>query len=437
MTRKLNARPNDRTCHAALRRRGSVYVAVLGVTMIAAMCALLGMRIARQQLKATGQHKDHERAKILAHSAAEQAVAIMNNHSWDVGDWRANFTSGVETPPITFGGGEMSFKLIDEDGELADDPSDPVWIHGIGRVGDAVYVARARARIDAGLPLEFLRAAVHCGRTLSVKTGVSLAVTGAAASTDAEVINEGTIDGSVEAVSLSGSGTVTGTATVPAERKGMPWVNTFSDYVARATQLPYNGDIDTVVMAPGVNEYGGGLNADGVYYIDTGGNDIDVRNSRIHGTLLIDAGPNNEVVIEDQCLIHPYRDDFPSLIIRANNVELELKTKDGVRLLREPPNHHNFNPPGAPYQGHSDSDTVDQYPSGIRGLAHLIADVTIEERILVRGCVVVEGDLEVQKKGEFIHDPHLMLNPPRGYTDRPDSTDMIIEARSWARHPAP
>lgn len=432
----MNMKPKDWRAHAVARRRGAVYIAVLGVTMVAAICAFLGMRIARQQLEVTQQHKDCERAKILAHSATERAVAIMNKQSSGSGNWRHDFTSGVETSPIYFGGGKMSFKLIDEDGDLADGSSDPAWIEGIGRVGDAVWVARARAKIDAGIPLELLRTVVHCSRTLRLDDGGLVTASGGPVSTDDQLINDGRIEGNAEAVRLSGSGSITGTATVPAERKGMPWESTFSDYVSKATQLPYNGDIDTVVITPNVNEYGGSLNPDGVYYLQTGENDLQIKHSRIHGTLLIETGPDSKVVIQDECLIHPYRKDFPSLIVKAGAVELKLKSNGGSRMLRES-NSHNFNPVGAPYQGEADSDRRDKYPNEIQGLVHLIADVTVEERIWVRGCIVVEGEMDVRRNCQFIHDPDLMLNPPLGYTDDPDSTDMIIEARTWSRRPAP
>lgn len=90
-----------------------MYIAVLGVTMIAAICAFLGMHTARQQLEVTQQHKDCERAKVLARSATERAVALMNNYFGGTGNWRNDLTSGVENSSFSFGGGEMSFKLFD------------------------------------------------------------------------------------------------------------------------------------------------------------------------------------------------------------------------------------------------------------------------------------------------------------------------------------
>ena len=117
-----------------------------------------------------------------------------------------------------------------------------------------------------------------------------------------------------------------------------------------------SGNIDKRLLAPGVNDYAGGLNAEGVYYIDTAGNDITIEFSRIHGTLVIDAGTNNKVIIQEECFIQPYRDDFPALIIRAMEVDLKLRSNSGVSTLKEDATGHNFNPTGAPYLGQTDSD---------------------------------------------------------------------------------
>ncbi len=212
-----------------------------------------------------------------------------------------------------------------------------------------------------------------------------------------------------------------------------------TDISAALTEATKNGDLDKIVLAPGVNEYGGGVNADGVYYINTGGNDLAIKNSRIHGTLLIDVGSDKSVYISDECFIHPYRDDFPTLIIKAETVELKVISNGGSDRLDEGDKGHNFNPSGAPYEGQTDGDQNDSYPSEIRGLVHVIGDVSFPDQVLTRvhGVLVVDGELNVDKPCEFIHDRSLMTNPPLGYTDDPTSTDMIIEAQSWTCQPAP
>jgi hypothetical protein len=412
-------------------RRGTLYVAVLGVSMIVAICGLCGIQIARLKLKAVRGAMDSQRARILALSAVDHAASIMDHD----GNWRATYANDVETSSWSLGGDAFVWKLVDDDGDLSDDPSDPVWVYGIGRVGNAEWIQRARARVDAGLPLEFLRTALHCSRLLEVKGGDNLRAVGAPVSTDATLDNDGTIDGDAEALILTGSGAISGTVVVPAERKGVPPPTLFDDYVARATELLYSGKMEKVVLGPGVNEYGGGLNEDGIYYLNAVGDNVELKKVRIYGTLLIDVGPDKKVTIEDECFLRSYRDDFPALIIRAKTVEIKMKSEEGAKRLDESDAGHNYNPSGATYLGEIDADQADSYPSEIQGLVHVIGDVVIKEEVLVRGCMVVQGEVKVEKSCVFIHDPSLMFNPPRGYTSEPDNTGMIIEPQSWSRHP--
>ncbi len=221
-------------------RRGSVYVAVLGVAMIVGIMGLCGMHLARLQLKGVRATNGRQEARILAISAVDHAVSAMNDNA----TWRTDYTNDVEVGPYSFGDNTFSWRLVDEDGDLTDDTTDPLWVYGIGRVGDAVWYVRARARIDAGLPLEFLRTAVHGRSRLTVDSSKTLVVSGAPASTDGLLQNDGLITGDAEAVALAGGGVVTGTTTVPVDPKGVPLRTIFDDYVARATQLSFSGDFD-------------------------------------------------------------------------------------------------------------------------------------------------------------------------------------------------
>lgn len=397
----------------------------MGVAMIVGIIGLCGMHLARLQLKGVQATNGRQEARILAISAVDHAVSMMDDNA----NWRTDYDNDVEVGPYSFGDNTFSWKLVDEDGDLADDPTDPLWVYGIGRVGNAVWVARARARIDAGLPLEFLRTAIHSRSRLLVESTKTLVVTAAPASTDGLLQNEGMVTGDAEAVALSGGGVVTGTTTVGVTPKGVPLRTIFDDYVARATALSFSGDFDKVVLAAGVNEYdGSGLNSDGVYYINTSNNDLSLGRMRLLGTLVVDVGTGT-LTIENNCLMEPYRDDFPVLIVKGA-VDADLQ---GGSLSES----SNFNPPGAPYEGQTDSDKNDSYPSEIRGLMHVIGNVTFGFDAIYRGVCMVDGSVTVSGTPTFVHTPSLMLNPPLGYTDDPESTEMIIDAQSWTCEPAP
>ena len=414
-------------------RRGTIYILVLAVAANLVVMGMAAIYLLRVRMRGVGAEKERREVRRLAYCGVEQAIAMMNNYTAGTGDWRADYTNDQETTPVDMGDGQVSFKLVDEDGDLADDPTDPLWVYGIGRIGDAVWVERAKARVDQGLPLECLRTAVHSHRSLTLPLGTELTVVGAPASTDGTLDVKGTLTGDGEAVDASLGGSVSGTVTVPAESKGMPPRTLFDEYIGRATTLTYSGDLDTIALGPGVNEYdGSGVNTDGVYYLNTGGSDLMIDKVRVCGTLIVDAD-GGEVTI-GTCFMKPCREDLPVLMVKGDLTMHFLSPT----FIEGVPVSHNFNPPGAPYQGVSDSDTTDSYPRGFFGLVHIIGNTTIGNVGTSKGVFVVDGQITIfGQAAQITHDPDLMYNPPLGYANDPNSTAMIIRSGSWSRQAAP
>jgi hypothetical protein len=418
------------------KRQGSIYVAVLGVAVIVAICAMAGMHLARIDLKNAVHNNNLQEAQLLANSSVELAVSSMNCSPTDNNQWRTKFTNNVEPTPVSIGNGAMSFKLVDDDGDLANDSIDSVWIYGYGRVGEAVWVERASARNNRGKPLESLRSALHCSRDLQIGWGQTLTVSGAPASTDSNLLLNGTIVGDVQATSMSGVGSVSGNVEVPATRKGVPWPSVFNDYVARATPIPYTNSLIHVVLAPGVNECGGGVNTRGIYYLNTSNNNVTIQQMRLCGTLVIDAGTGT-VTVNNINLLEPAREEFPVLIIKGNTV-LQPQNDASYPNLSEAAYYHNFNPSGAPYLGAADNDMTDNYPNEIRGLIHVTGNVTISNSGIFHGAILVQGTVTVNGGSpQIIWDPKLIANPPLGYSSNPASTNMILQSQSLSRQASP
>ena len=415
------------------RRRGTIYLLVVAVAANLVVIGLAAIHLARVRVRGVHLEAQRYEAQRLAYSGVEQAIAMMNNYTGGTGNWRADYTNDQETTPLDFGDGQVSFKLVDKDGDLADDATDPLWIYGIGRVGDAVWVERAKARVDQGLPLELLRTTIHSHGSISIPLGAELTVVGAPASTDGTLDVQGTLTGDGEAADASLSGLVSGTTTVPAESKGIPPRTLFDEYIVRATTLTYGGDLNTIVLGPGINEYdGSGANGDGVYYLNTGGNDLTIDTVRVCGTLIVDT--DGGAVTIRTCFMKPCREDFPVLMVKGT-LTMHFLSPTFIEGI---PTNHNFNPPGAPYQGESDSDMTDAYPRGLFGLVHIIGDVTIGNVGTSKGVFVVDGQTTIfAQAAQIMHDPDLMLNPPLGYADDPNSTAMVIRSGSWSRQPAP
>ena len=169
-----------------------------------------------------------------------------------------------------------------------------------------------------------------------------------------DILNEGVIYGDAEARStITNLGTIIGTQTVPVPDKAMPAATVVADYIVLATPITYGmvvgGVIDKQVLSPGNNPWGA-TDPDGVYYIDTLGGDLTIRASRIHGTLIVKCGAGT-VRLETAALLHPYRTDYPTLIVDG---DLEVLLDSGDIPLSEAQWEISFNPIGTPYEGAAD-----------------------------------------------------------------------------------
>ena len=401
-------------------RRGSVYIFILTTAMLISVIGLSAIAIARINTRSETSRRQTDAMKLAA-SAVEAAVTVINVNP----GWRLAYKSGLETTPINFGSGTISWKLVDPDGNLGDDPTDPVSIVGIGRCGRSVWAYGVT--VSGADPLEALNTSLHAGDLVFIKAGKSITCGGAPLSTNGQLQNDGTIYGDAEAGSVGHTGTITGTLTVPAPPKAMPPPGVFALYSGKATVLPYSGNFDKDVLAPGYNSYGGALNGDGVYYIDTGGSDLEIKDSRIHGTLVVRTR-GKKVRVDGQVFLHNYRSDYPVLIIDG---DLELMHASAASDLSEASRATNYNPPGAPYLGETDADQLDRYPNEVWGLIHVRGNLLIRSTAKVRGVIICEGQVTVEDSPKIVHDASIPGNPPEGYTS--PAGELLVAPGSWTR----
>ena len=107
------------------RRRGSVYILVLGMAMLVTVAGLSVLTFARLKGREILWSNHSKEAGVLAEAAVEWALIRLTADT----NWRTTYTNGVETSAVAFGNGTISFKLLDEtDGDLADENADPVRI---------------------------------------------------------------------------------------------------------------------------------------------------------------------------------------------------------------------------------------------------------------------------------------------------------------------
>jgi type II secretory pathway component PulK len=104
-------------------RRGSMYVAVLLTAMIVAVIGISALTITRVELRSAEGAKDTIEARFYAQSALEIGSHLINGDR----NWRTAYSSGVWVAEQSIGTGTYAWKLVDEqDGDLANDPSQPV-----------------------------------------------------------------------------------------------------------------------------------------------------------------------------------------------------------------------------------------------------------------------------------------------------------------------
>jgi hypothetical protein len=410
------------------RRGGYIYLVVMGVAIIVAMIGLSAMMLARMNLKAAQGNKDWNEARLLATTAAEYALAKINNDT----TWRSTHLNNVEYPqspslPIAMGGGTITYKLVDEkDGIIAGNAAagtdkDPVRVYGIGRVGKAVRVHSVNLQ-SAGTALDVLRTAAHTNVNLTAKT-TSYAIDGPLSS-NANIVDTGTIYGDAEAaISIASTVTVIGTKTAPAPNKPMPPATVFDQYVSRATTIPYgnlaSGQINLALLSSASNPYGS-TNAEGIYHIVIPASSVlTLTRSRIKATLLITANNGSTIKTQNALFWEPPQADMPSMILKALSTTATVDFNGWNGVLSESALNINFNPPGTPYNCIEDTDKADDYPVEIRGLFHVISSQTIStiaSSQRVRGCFVTAGPLTIASGAWFRADPNLLQFPPSGYT---------------------
>ncbi len=404
------------------QRRGSMYVAVIGCSLVITVIGVSALLAARVERRAAEGTSDFSVARLYARAAIEKGMyTILSNSAW-----RSTKVSGVWDNNQTFADGTYSLSVIDPiDGDLSDLKSEPVVLTGTGVLRNATYILEATA-MGIPTPLSALGTCLHTGGSVTVESNKKIIVNGAPLSMNGTFNGPGTVTGNVEAGAEGIWAMVFGTKTIPSAAKSLPDASVVDLYIGLATAIANPEIIDKQVLTPGINPWGA-ANPDGLYFIDTGNKDLTIQSSRINGTLVVRCGAGKKVVLIDKVFLHAYRADYPALIVDG---PLEITLKTSSNSLSESSENTNFNPPGAAYQGFTDSDRLDTYPNEVRGLVHVRGTLLMDQTAIVRGTVIAEGNVMVKgNSNQIIYDSALHSNPPMGYVDYM----MQIAAGSWKR----
>ncbi len=418
------------TPDATHRRRGSIYIMVLGTSTamtVIGLSALLAVRIERRGAEGTA---DLSKARFHARSAIEMGLFQIGSDL----DWRTNQTNGnwyVDKPIST---GTFTLEGVDpNDGDLGNNDTDPLVFTGIGTRGDALYSLQVTLTAEVR-PLSCLEVALHANNDLLIM--VSSFITSdqtISANNIVDVATSAIANADVEAVNgITGPGTINGTSTTGITPRAMPDSTVFDFYLdpANATAIDINAipspggtpTISDVVISPISNPYGASLSPNGVYVINCAGQDIYIQNCRIVGTLvLLNPGSISDVLFAVNW--EPAVINYPALLV-SGDMRISLNNAP----LSETTLAVNFNPPGTPYEGVQDTNTTQSYPSVLKGLIYVSGDLTTTVNPVFDGAVVVGGAVNVSNALDLTYQPTFLNNPPPGFTAAPR---MVVTPDSW------
>ena len=416
-------------------RRGTTYVAVMGVALIVGMLGLTSMQIARLETKNALATEDMACARLMAQSAVAYGLARIEAS----GDsWRSDFLHNVLVPNANGvkieDCGTVRFKLWDDDGDLADDTSDTAYLYGYGQAGDAVAVERVTI-MSTGPALTCLDSALTSNKDIDIENGTSSDLTRVetdqtiSSNARLRIYQNSLLDGNGWAGETIGSGSPTGTALEnQTPLKEMPGTDVFDYYVSNGVSIDINSlpldsgyrKLDKLLLSPAANPYGA-THSEGIYVIDCQGQNIEINRIRVVGTLvLLNVGVNSG--IDDPVYMEPAVANYPTLLVQGH-FSLDMAGLLGIEALSEFTAQANFNPEGTPYQGVVDNDFDDNYPSKIIGLVYISQSLDVKDDSTVEGCLVVDGCVIENERRLTVNysDIYQQIPPPGFNSGTPNS----------------
>jgi hypothetical protein len=423
-----------------------VYLAVLGVAMIASMIGVAALHVERTNLRAAAGRDDVARAQAAASSAVELAFTRIKADP----NWRSTYVHGVEVPlngwtPM----GDLAkfkFALIDADGSLVDnvndvnDGNDPVTIRGIGAAGDVTCVTTVVIEPgQRGLNCLEVRT-LHAGGRLRFENDSTLATDQFISSNDRIEVQAGILN--LFLIEIGGShvnGAAWSTGSISnrisqrfpnqSPAREMPdAAAVFDHYLRVGTRIDIasipSRTLRRVVLSANSNPYGA-ANPQGIYIIDCAGQQLTIRDARIQATLvLLNASATPQILGR----IHwePSAPNYPALMVQGS---LHMNW-DGEQDLSEATNGVSYNPVGTPYLNSQDADTSDNYPGVIQGLVYMTGNFTVDKRSKRVGTTIVGGTATFTASSTLTYDSAPYNYPPPGFGA---AGQMRVMPGSWRR----
>ncbi|MBT8486033.1 MAG: hypothetical protein HKO59_10585 [Phycisphaerales bacterium] len=418
-------------------RRGSAYVVVLTVAMLVALIGLTTIAFETSEMRRSRRERETESAAALAMSAVELGLAKVKTSS-GAPNWRDAVRAAGEDvgPVLALDGGTLQWTLENSSGSrMSSDDAKPIYVVGTGTHGVATHKTRAIVR-PSGPAYTALTVPLYATDGFAFGSGSLIQGSTKIVSGDNVTATSASVFPIVEAVSTITGGTYHAATVVGVSELGVPGPGVFDYYLTQgtridATALPQqNGDLvlRDLVLSPTVNPFGT-PNAEGIYVIDTDEQPLRLEYVRILGTLVVEGLAGDQVIVQNAVHMAPAVTSFPTLLVDGA-LELGLTATE----LSEVARGTNFNPPGTPFEGESDADQIDTFPSEIRSIVFAEDRITVvPDYTRIEGTLITRDDLITESGAiiELVHDPSVIDNPPPGFYV-PDG-GVRVAAFSWRR----
>ncbi len=416
------------TPKATNRRRGSIYVAVLGSSMLVTVVGLSALMATRIERRGAQDAGDLAKARFHARTGIEMGLFRIGADP----DWRANRTNGLWEEDKPVGTGSYTLSGVDpDDGDLNDDEREPLRLDAVGMEGEARFSLQVTLNATP-IPLSCLEVSVHADNDIIISEPAT--VTGdqiISANDDIVAVGGVVVTPDMEAVGGFGGALGPGSTTSGVPPRALPNPgNAFAYYLTHGTPISIGSiglrvGVPTIyreLLSPTNNPYGGGTNAEGIYIIDCQSQRLDIEDSRIVGTLIL-LNHASQSVIRGSVNWKPAVPNFPALMV-AGSFNLQMS----ATALSEAATGINFNPIGTKYLGFDDAALDDTYPSVIKGIVYVTGalatsnTVTLDGVLVVGNTLSVTGNLNVTYRSVFLDDP------PPGFID---TVQMVVAPGSW------
>ena len=402
-----------------------MYVAILGTATLVAVIGLSALTLARIQHRTGQGTSDQAEARLYARSAIEMGLFWMNGDP----DWRTGFPNGAWATKQPIGNGSFTLEGIDRvDADLANSDSDSLDLVGTGFKGDAQYKLQVTLEAQGGA-LTCLETSLHAGTDL-IFDDATVNGTQVISANNNVAATSSNIYPNVEAVNAIGGSTFWRSRTQGVASRAMPEPATaFESYKTNGNWIPISSIptdsgiriISETAISPTNNPYGDTTtNDEGIYVIDCLNQDLQLRNCRIVGTLvLLNAGTGSSMY--GSMNWQPAIANYPALLVSGSfsfDTEATALSESSIGV--------DFN---------EDSDMVDTYPSLITGLVYVSGDVAVTNTVNLQGTLVVgvtltatgpngppTADLNLTYSDVFLN------NPPPGFGE---VAQMVISPGTW------